>query len=204
MRLSVLFCFVTSAISFVVAASYQSAASTTVSASIAQSTACGDIIDAANLGGMTTAVHSQLLKLISLELDNVFLATDVYNCLISVPLNTAVATRFIRYYNDTIQFHSTLAYLKNPPPSYHQPAVDLVAGLGQIVKDLENGLFLNQYAFEVTLQNLIYSAHDAHLNLYAGILATFTFGSPYELASVSTDGIQPPRIYISGIFISNY
>ena len=204
MRLSVFFCFASSAISLVVALPYQSAASTTVSAPIAQSTACGDIIDAADLGGMAAATHGQVLKLIAFELDNVFLAKDAYDCLISVPLNTAVAIRFIRYYNDTIQFHSTLPYLKNPPTSYQQPAVDLVAGLGEIVNGLANGLFRNQYAFEVTLQSLIYSAHDTHLNLYAGILAAFTFGSPYELASVSTDGIQLPRTYISGISISNH
>lgn len=118
-----------------------------------------------------------------------------------MPFNAAVATRFVRYYNDTIQFQSTLAYLKNPPTSYQQPAVDLIAGLGQIQRDIDSGFFQNQYAFEATLQNLIYSAHDTHLQLYAGILSTFSFGSPYELATVSVDGVQLPQVYISGIFI---
>ena len=129
---------------------------------------------------------------------NVFLATDAYECLISVPFNPAVATRFIQYYNDTLQFQSTLAYLKSPPASYQQPAVDLIAGLNEIQSDIDSGLFQNQYAFEATLQTLLYSAHDAHLQLYSGILAAFSFGSPYELVSVSLDG-DLPKVYLLGM-----
>lgn len=118
--------------------------------------------------------------------------------MIGVPFNPAVATRFLQYYNDTIQFQSTLAYLASPPPSYQQLAVDLVAGLAQIQRDIDNGLFLNKYAFETALQKLIYSAHDARLTLVAGVLAPFMFGSPYSITSVSLDGIELPKVYIVG------
>jgi hypothetical protein len=134
-------------------------------------------------------------------LEILFDATSVYECLISVPFNPAVASRFLQYYNDTIQFQSTLAYLASPPPSYQQPAVDLVAGLAQIQRDIDNGLFQNEYAFEAALQKLIYSAHDAHLTLMAGVLAPFMFGSPYSIASVSLDGIELPKVYIAGRLI---
>lgn len=127
-----------------------------------------------------------------------FEAKTAYECLTSVPFNPAVATRFISYYNETLQFQSTLAYLKNPPSSYQQPAIDLLGGLERIQRDIDNGAFPNQYAFEATLQNLIYSAHDAHLFLNAGVLAAFTFGNPYAISSVSLDGIQLPKIYITG------
>lgn len=119
-----------------------------------------------------------------------------------MPFNPAVATRFLQYYNETLQFQSTLAYLKNPPPSYQQPAVDLLKGLDRIQQDIDKGVFRNQYAFEATLQNLLYSAHDAHLTLNAGILAVFTFGSPYAISSVSIDGIQLPKIYLRGNIIT--
>jgi hypothetical protein len=89
----------------------------------------------------------------------------VYECLTSVPFNAAVATRFIQYYNDTLQFHSTLAYLKNPPESYQQPAVDVIDELGRIQTAINKGLFKNQYEFEATLESLIYSVHDMHLEL---------------------------------------
>lgn len=148
----------------------------TSSAPLAQSTICGDIVNSCNA---------------------TFTAKQAYDCLTSVPFNAAVATRFLKYYNDTIQFQSTLAYLKNPPSSYQQPAIDILAGLEQIQNDVTTGAFLNQYAFEATLQNLIYSAHDAHFQLEAGILAAFTFLSPYPIVALSEDGIQTPKVYVT-------
>lgn len=127
-----------------------------------------------------------------------FPAKQAFDCLTSVPFNADVASRFIEYYNESIQFQSTLAYLKHPPSSYQQPAVDLIAGLDQIQSEIKDGKFPNQYAFEVSLQNLIYSAHDAHLNLFAGILSVFTFAAPYSIVSVSLDGAQLPQVYIAG------
>lgn len=112
-----------------------------------------------------------------------------------------MATRFLQYYNDTLQFQSTLAYLKNPPASYKQPAVDLVAGLEYLQQQITAGVFQNQYDFEVSLQNLVYSAHDAHLSLVSGILAAFSFGAPYGISSVSIDGIQIPKVYLTGKYL---
>lgn len=129
--------------------------------------------------------------------DTTVTARQAYDCLTSVPFNAAVATRFINYYNDTIQFHSTLAYLKNPPAGYQQPAVDIVAGLEQLLKDIATGAFANQYVFEVALQNLIYSAHDAHFQLQAGILSAFTFMSPNAIVALSEDGVKVPKVYLT-------
>ena len=47
------------------------------------------------------------------------------------------------------------------------------------------------------MQELINSAHDAHLMLYAGALADFTFGSPLRIVSISSDGISSPAIYFT-------
>ncbi|KAF7508487.1 hypothetical protein GJ744_009200 [Endocarpon pusillum] len=129
--------------------------------------------------------------------ENQFPAKQAFDCLISVPFIPAVATRFLQYYNESIQFQSTLAYLKDPPSSYQQPPTDLLSGLNQLQLDIENGKFQNQYAFEIALQTLIYSAHDAHLWLFAGILSVFTFASPYSIVSVSLDGVQLPKVYIA-------
>ncbi|TVY44586.1 Peptidase S41 family protein [Lachnellula occidentalis] len=146
------------------------------------STVCGDIFRNAEL---------------------VFPAKQAYDCLTSVPFNAAVATRFLQYFNDTIQFQSNLAYLKNPPPSYQQAPVDLVGGLAHIQTAIDNGKFANEYEFEATLQALIFSTHDAHLNLIAGILGVFTFGAAYDIASVSLDGIQLPKVYFSDDLIDS-
>lgn len=128
----------------------------------------------------------------------------MYECLTSVPFNPAVATRFLTYYNDSLQFQSTLAYLRDPPATYQQPPTDLIAGLNLLQQDVNNGLFPNQYSFEASLQNLVYSSHDAHVQLISGALAPFTFSSPYEIASVSIDGIQLPKVYITGNLIFNF
>lgn len=132
---------------------------------------------------------------------DVFNASLVYECLTSVPFNAAVASRFIAYWNDTIQFQSTLAYLKNPPASYQQPAVDIVAGLSELQNAVNDGAFKNQYEFEAALQVLLVSAHDAHLYLNAGILAAFTFASPYDIVSLSIDGAELPKVYLAGAYL---
>ena len=127
---------------------------------------------------------------------------DLYRqtSLISVPFNPAVASR---YYNDTIQFHTTLSYLKSPPPGYQQPATDILKGLQDIQNGIDRGLFPNQYAFEANLQSLIQSAHDVHFRLDADILAAFDFESPYSIVSLSEDGIQDPKTYLTGNFPSS-
>jgi hypothetical protein len=66
--------------------------------------------------------------------------------LTSVPFNEAVAVRFINYYNTTIQFQSTLSYLKNPPTGYQQPTVDFQGGLEKIKNNVTSGVYKNQYA----------------------------------------------------------
>lgn len=130
--------------------------------------------------------------------DFVFSAQQAFDCLSSVPFVPGVADQFLTYYNDTLQFQSTTAYLKDPPTSYQQPSIDLVQGLDQIRQGIANGVFGNQYAFEATLQNLIQQTHDTHLVLDFGILNAFSFGSPYGIVSVSPDGIQSPKVYCYG------
>ncbi|RAL60673.1 hypothetical protein DID88_009991 [Monilinia fructigena] len=119
----------------------------------------------------------------------IFNSSLAFECLTSVPFNAAVASRFISYYNDTLQFQSTLSYLKSPPTSYQQPAVDLLAGLGRIQIAIDEGVFANQYEFEATLQTLIYAAHDGHVDMLAGAFSAFSFASPRDIVSLSLDAI---------------
>ncbi|KAI3323720.1 hypothetical protein HD806DRAFT_72048 [Xylariaceae sp. AK1471] len=127
----------------------------------------------------------------------IFDASLVYECLISVPFNPAVATRLIEYYNDTLDFQSTVEFLKSPPPSYQQPSVDLRGGLQMIQDAVVSNSFANQYEFEVALQRLIMASHDTHLYLSAGILSAFSFGAPYDIVSLSIDGVEAPKVYLA-------
>ncbi|KAI9663679.1 MAG: hypothetical protein M1821_007169 [Bathelium mastoideum] len=112
-----------------------------------------------------------------------FFASDVIACLTSVPFHPEVASRFITYFNETMQFQSTLAYLKNPPSTYQQPALDFQARLQQIQDRVNADFYHNQYAFEADLQALSQATHDSHAVL------------PFNLVTVSSDGKQIPEIY---------
>jgi hypothetical protein len=125
-----------------------------------------------------------------------FFAADVYTCLISVPFLPAVAVRFLDYYNTTLQFQSTLAFLRDPPPGYQQPAVDVVAELERIQQNVLAGSYTKQYNFEVDVQKVVRAIHDSHVELVAGVLAPFTFASPFDIVSASLDGQALPKPYL--------
>ncbi len=127
-----------------------------------------------------------------------FPAIIAHNCLLSAPINSTIALDFLSYYNDNIQFQSTLAYLKNPPSSYQQPAIDVIGSLNNISQRVRAGEFKSEYAFEAAVQEVVYATHDDHVTLDTGILGAFTFGSPLRIVSASTDGIALPKIYIAG------
>ncbi|RMZ39350.1 hypothetical protein AFCA_006265 [Aspergillus flavus] len=134
---------------------------------------------------------------------SIFDASLAYKCLMSLPFRADIATQLVQYANDMIQFHSTLAYLADPPQSYQQPAVDLVAGLSQLQRDIDNNVFRNEYAFEAALNHLIHAAHDDHLQLAGGALSRFTYAAPYRIVSVSLDGVELPKVYIADDLIAN-
>jgi hypothetical protein len=148
-----------------------------------QSTICGEIVANNTYGNPNQYV---------------FLARDAFACLTSVPFNSDVATRFLQYYQQTMEFQSNLAYLKVPTPGYRQPAVDFLGGLREMQDKVDQGYYKNQYAFEADLQTLVTAAHDSHVLLYAGVLNQFTFSSPYNLMSLSADGQEEPKVYLAG------
>ncbi|KAF1968020.1 hypothetical protein BU23DRAFT_558868 [Bimuria novae-zelandiae CBS 107.79] len=141
------------------------------------STACGDLIVSKEQG------------------QTLFWASDVFECLSNVPFIPDVASRFINYYNETLQFHSTLAFLRDPPEGYQQPPVDVVFEFGLLQRNIAAGIYTTQYAFEADLQLLINRIHDSHVYLSAGLLAPFTFISPFYLVSASRAGQEAPGVY---------
>jgi hypothetical protein len=156
-------------------------ATTSVSIRALQPTTCGDI-----------------LRKSSSSTGDPLVASQVYECLTSVPFNPAVALRFIRYYNDSIQFHTSHAYTTNPPQGYQQPPANLLKELSHIQNQILESRFPNQYEFEAAVQQAIYMVHDKHLNLKAGILSVFRFFSPFDFMSISIDGIREPNLYLRG------
>ncbi|KAF4637196.1 hypothetical protein G7Y89_g886 [Cudoniella acicularis] len=148
-----------------------------------------------NIDRPSVAIHS-MCTIVNSPDTQTFRASLAYECLTSVPFNADVASRFLKYLNDTLQFQSTLTYLKNPPSSYQQPGVDLIEGLATLQKGIDDNIFPNEYDFEASLQTLLYATHDGHVTLQAGVLQVFTFQSPYDIVSLSLDGIQLPNLYL--------
>ncbi len=125
-----------------------------------------------------------------------FRASWVYECLQSIPFNAAVATRFLDYYNTTLQFHSTLGYLKAPPTGYQRPPFDVNQALEDIKQNVTTGVYKNQYEFEARLQLLVTQLRDTHVILNAGALAAFSFVGSHGLVSASIDGKEAPQVYL--------
>ncbi|KAL9092358.1 MAG: hypothetical protein Q9159_000866 [Coniocarpon cinnabarinum] len=120
---------------------------------------------------------------------------DVYACLKTIPFQRLPATQLIQYIKDTLQFQSTLSYLKSPPTSYQQPGIDVMQNLDLIQVQVDTGAFDNEYAFEAALQQVLLRVHDAHVLLVGGLLEFVAFGSPITLSSVSSDGTELPKLY---------
>ncbi|VBB84547.1 Putative protein of unknown function [Podospora comata] len=133
---------------------------------------------------------------LKLQFFPVFNASDVYSCLTAVPFLKDVGLRFIEYYNTTLQFQSTLAYLESPPAEYQQPAVDVVAELGRVKQKVLDDQYTRQLDFEYDIHSIVHAIHDDHVNLYIGITAAFSFASPFDFVSASLDGKALPRIYL--------
>lgn len=126
----------------------------------------------------------------------IFLASEVWACISQVPFNAAVASRFVDYFNRTMQFQSTLVYLRNPPAGYQQSAVDVQHEINVIKSKVDLGAYKSQYTLEADLKVLVSSIHDNHVILDSGILSAFKYASPYSIISLLEDGVREPKIYL--------
>ncbi|KAK4223132.1 hypothetical protein QBC38DRAFT_459657 [Podospora fimiseda] len=130
------------------------------------------------------------------DLYPIFWAGDVYRCLVTVPFLNDVGLRFIEYYNTTLQFQSTLAYLQNPTPEYQQPAIDVVSELGRVKQKILDNQYQRQLDFEYDIHSIVLAMHDSHVTLSFGITAPFVFASPFDIVSASVDGKALPQPFL--------
>lgn len=119
-------------------------------------------------------------------------------CLKSLPFYKTDASATVDEIKKIAQFQSTLAYLKDPPKGYPNPAVDIIAGLDKIKSDVESGQYDNEFDFESDIAAFMAKAHDGHLGwngmAYAG---TFVWrrSSNIALISASRNGSQAPQVW---------
>lgn len=119
-----------------------------------------------------------------------------YDCLNDVPVDAASAKPWLESLKPYLNWQSTLAYLKNPPSGYLQPAVDVWAEFAEIEAKVQNGGFANEYELEFALYRIFQSTHDGHFRYLPNMLGVFSFARPLALVSVSTNGVDLPKPYV--------
>lgn len=124
-----------------------------------------------------------------------------YNCLQSVPNEQAPALQLLQGMAPFIEFQSTLAYLKNPPPGYLFPPVDVAEGLAEIAANVAEGAYMSEYDFQTDIQALLISAKDDHLSFAGDVTGVFSFLRTVSLVSASLDGAQIPQVFVIGMSI---
>lgn len=98
-----------------------------------------------------------------------------------------------------------MSYLKNPPSSYLEPAVDIWAELSKVYDKVKNHSYAGEYDFQADLFRTFNLAHDGHFRFFPDLLTeAITFSRNVGLVSVSLDGTSLPQIYVHCMHISSF
>ncbi|KAJ6109035.1 hypothetical protein N7486_001269 [Penicillium sp. IBT 16267x] len=122
-------------------------------------------------------------------------AQTAYECLQSMPFRSDLAVKFIDEYTKYVQWQSTLEILRNPPPGYLSPPVEILGGLATIRNMSTANVYKSQYDFDMDLTRLILSANDGHFSLEPCSFGILVWQTETTLVSISSDGVQIPKLY---------
>ncbi|KAK0710805.1 hypothetical protein B0H67DRAFT_554878 [Lasiosphaeris hirsuta] len=117
------------------------------------------------------------------------------SCLESVPVDVERDIGVIEYFLPYVSFQSTLGYLKKPPQGYLLPGVDVIGGLVAIREKLRKGGYKNQFEWGLDVKRAFGAAADGHFSYSPAILSVFGFQRTLNITSVSSDGLELPKIY---------
>lgn len=119
-----------------------------------------------------------------------------YSCATSASLVKADTLRVLDAVLALLEWHSTLTYLKDPPPGYPFSATDIIGDTQALRGAVENGIIVSEYEFQQNLTKIFASAHDGHLYMNMDVTSVFGFvRSVGDIVSVSLDGKRAPEIY---------
>jgi hypothetical protein len=118
-----------------------------------------------------------------------------HQCLDSIPFQPQRSVAFIEDIRKYLQWQTTIDVLKNPPTSYLTPATDIFGGLDQLLEMAVREDFTSQYEFDSMVTELLASAQDGHLYVTPCTYSVFEFSIGFPLVSVSSDGLELPKIY---------
>ncbi|KAL8377671.1 hypothetical protein RB595_008389 [Gaeumannomyces hyphopodioides] len=116
-------------------------------------------------------------------------------CLQSVEVDVENDVALLDYLMPIVDWQSTIGYHKNPPAGYLIPGLDIPGGMAEMRKKLLDKRYKNQFQFVMELKNFFLAAGDFHFTYQPGLLEAFGFLRGMKLVSVSTDGVQLPKVY---------
>ncbi|KAB8262476.1 hypothetical protein BDV32DRAFT_157205 [Aspergillus pseudonomiae] len=118
-----------------------------------------------------------------------------HECLHSMPFDAQKAAKFVSELTKYIQFQSTIELLKNPPAGYLSEPTDLLGGMDDVLAKAKNNQFSSHYDFENAILRVLHSANDGHLGGTLCSNTIFHFRNHVPLISISSDGVQLPKVY---------
>jgi len=90
------------------------------------------------------------------------------------------------------------AYLKDPPPKYPFPPLDIFSRLAEMKSNIKQRVYANEYQFQADLYRVFTDAHDGHFVFYPDLLTkAFEWGREISLVSLSIDGYETPIIFLT-------
>lgn len=123
----------------------------------------------------------------------------VYKCLKSVPFNQTSALSYVAFLKPMMEWHSSLDYLRSPPPGYLSEPVDLIEGLNEIEDKITMAKYSKEFDFHADLYTLLRTrVRDVHLALQFPLLSLATFKRSPAFVSVSKEGTSIPQVFLQG------
>ncbi|KID62943.1 Peptidase S41 family protein ustP [Metarhizium brunneum] len=117
-------------------------------------------------------------------------------CRKSLPVMQKANLKLLDYLRPYIEFQSTIELLKDPPPEYLLPGVDIMGGMQAMRQKLENNSYESQLDVMTDLHNIFVAASDNHFGYLPGLFSAFRYARPdLNFRSISTDGFDMPQIF---------
>ncbi|KAF3921136.1 hypothetical protein ABW21_db0200967 [Orbilia brochopaga] len=121
---------------------------------------------------------------------------ELWDCAYSIPLSVDLSLEFIKQLGKYLQFQSTIKWLTNPPEGSLQDPLDILGELEELAGKVASGEIVHHIIFEYSIKKLLQRAHEGHLAILFNSGVLLQFRGPFSLASVSTDGVAKPKVYV--------
>lgn len=77
--------------------------------------------------------------------------------------------------------------------------MDIWGNFDLILSNLRTGKYANEHEFQADLFRTVNLVHDGHFRFAPDLLSkAVSFGRPFEVVSVSMDGVEVPKVYSRG------